>query len=169
MLLSSSQTRELVDKVFSLQWCRENLVVPVQKDPDLPPKPSRLTVAIGNFSYLATIGEFIKKRAAENGFECQFIEKPADEIQALDQPRRYESSAVGITSTEFNDDAILNALKEADEDNQSGFEFDFDDSEEQIIEEETEDLSMEMMGTKIQQAVAKVLIHSCVRASRIFM
>ena len=163
MLLTSSQTRELVDKIFSLQWCRENLVVPVQKDPDLPPKPSRLTVAIGNFSYLATIGEFIKKRAAENGFECQFIEKPADEIQALLDQAAQERIISGdsITSTEFNDDAILDALKEADEDNQSGFDFDFDDSEEQIIEEETEDLSMEMMGTKIQQAAAKILIHSC--------
>ena len=42
----------------------------------------------------------------------------------------------------------------------SGFNFDFDDSEEQIIEEETEDLTLEMMGTKIQQAAANLILLS---------
>ena len=41
-----------------------------------------------------------------------------------------------------------------------GFDFDFDDSEEAIIEEDAIDLSIEMMGTKIQQAAAKILINS---------
>ena len=161
--LASNEIRQLVDKIFSLQWCRENLVVPINKEAVSREETSKLTIAIGNFSYLATIGEFIKKRAEENGFECQFIEKPADEIQALLDLAAKERIISGdsITSSEFDDDAILDALKEADQDNQSGFNFDFDDSEEHIIEEETEDLSMEMMGTKIQQAAAKILIHSC--------
>ena len=109
--------RELIDKIFALQWCRENLVVPIQTGPNLPPKSKILTVAIGNFSYLATIGEFIKARAAENGYECQFIEKPADEIQALLDQAAQERIISGdnITSTDFDDDAILDALKEADE------------------------------------------------------
>ncbi len=160
---NSRKVRELIDKIFALQWCRENLVVPVQIDPELPPKKTRLTIAIGNFSYLATIGDFIKKRAFENGYECQFIEKPADEIQALLDQAAQERLISGetISSEEFNDDAILDALKEADEDNQGQFEFDFDDSEELIIEAEVEDLAVEMMGTKIQQAAAKILIHSC--------
>ena len=163
MLIPADQVRELVDKIFSLQWCRENLVVPINQEPVLPPNPSKITIAIGNFSYLATIGEFIKRRVGENGFECQFVEKPADEIQALldlAAQARIISGEV-VTKTEFNDDAILDALKEADEDSNSGFNFDFDSSEEEIIEETTEDLSMEMMGSKIQQAAAKILIHSC--------
>ena len=163
MEANPTKTRHLIDKIFALQWCRENLVAPLGTSASLPPSATILTIAIGNFSYLATIGEFIKKRAAENGLECQFIEKPADEIQALLDLAAQERIISGdsITSTEFNDDAILDALKEADNDNQSGFDFDFDDSEEQIIEEEAEDLSMEMMGTKIQQAAAKILVHSC--------
>ena len=32
-----------------------------------------------------------------------------------------------------------------------GFDFDFDDSDEQIIEEQALDLSSEMLGNKIQQ------------------
>ena len=163
MALEAIQTRKLVDQIFSLQWCRENLVVPVQVDPDLPPKKTRLTIAIGNFSYLATIGDFIKKRAFENGYECQFIERPADEIQALLDNAAKERLINGesISTEEFNDDAILDALKDADNDGEGEFNFDFDDSEEQFIDEQAEDLSLEMMGTKIQQAAAKILIHSC--------
>ena len=161
--MSINQTRKLIDKIFSLQWCRENFVIPISTEPEAFPNKTKLTIGIGNFSYLATIGEFIKKRAAENGFECQFVEKPADEIQALLDQAAQERiiSGDGVTTDAFNDDAILDALKEADEDNASGFNFDFDDSDEEIVEEEIEDLSMEMMGSKIQQAAAKILINSC--------
>ncbi len=163
MNTNTQETRRLIDKVFALQWCRENLVVPLQVTPSLPPNPQTLTIGIGNFSYLATIGDFIKNRAKENGYECQFVEKPANEIQALldDAAKERLISGESVSTAEFNDDAILDALKEADEDNQSDFKFEFDDGEEEIIEEEAEDLSMEMMGTKIQQAAAKVLINSC--------
>ena len=87
-------------------------------------------------------------RAAEN--DVPIIEK-ADEIQALDQAAQERISAATQPSIDFDDDAIL-MPKEADEDNQSGFNF---DSEEQIIEEETEDLTLEMMGTKIQKQLQK--------------
>ena len=49
------------------------------------PPAVNTTVAIGNFSYLATIGDFIKQRAANAGLECQFIEKPAMNSALLDQ------------------------------------------------------------------------------------
>ena len=80
------QIRELVDQYFSLQWCRENIVVPLGVEKNEITGGEKLTVAIGNFSYLATIGDFIKQRASQAGLECQFIEKPATDIQAfLDQ------------------------------------------------------------------------------------
>ena len=48
-----------------------------------------------------------------------------------------------------------------DEDgNSEEFDFEFDDSDEQIIEDESLDLSTEMLGSKIQQAAAKILINS---------
>ncbi len=160
--MNSSQTRQLVDQIFSLQWCRENLVVPIQTEASLPPSPTKLIIAIGSFRYLATIGDFIKKRVSENGFECQLVEKPADEIQALLDQAAQERLISGdsISTTDFSDDEILDALNKADEDG-NGFNFDFDDSEEEIAEEQTEDLSTEMLGSKIQQAAAKILIHSC--------
>ena len=164
-MTANIEIRQLVDKIFSLQWCRENLVVPINTEPALPPNPQKLTIAIGNFSYLATIGDFIKQRATNAGYECQFVEKPAHEIQALldqaSQERLISGESNNLDNFEFSDDAVLDALKGADEDGNSlGFDFDFDDGEEAIIEEEALDLSVEMMGTKIQQAAAKILIHS---------
>ncbi|QNI86425.1 type II/IV secretion system family protein [Synechococcus sp. PROS-7-1] len=163
MELTPTTTRQLVDKLFSLQWCRENLVVPINTITNGQAQSQIITIAIGNFSYLATIGEFIKKRAAENGYECQIVEKPANEIQSLLDQAAEERLISGdsISETEFSDDAILDALKEAEDDNQLGFNFDFDDSEEENIEDIVQDLSLEMLGSKIQQAAAKILIHAC--------
>ena len=164
-MTANIEIRQLVDKIFSLQWCRENLVVPLNTEPALPPNPQKPTIAIGNFSYLATIGDFIKQRATSAGYECQFVEKPAHEIQALldqaSQERLISGDSNNLDNFEFSDDAVLDALKGADDDGSNlGFDFDFDDGEEAIIEEEALDLSVEMMGTKIQQAAAKILIHS---------
>ena len=80
---NTSEIRRLIDDIFSLQWCRENIVVPLGIDKNTTNGGLRLTIAIGNFSYLATIGDFIKQRAGNAGLECQFIEKPAHEIQAF--------------------------------------------------------------------------------------
>lgn len=163
-MANALQIRELVDQYFSLQWCRENIVVPLGIEKNEITGGEKLTVAIGNFSYLATIGDFIKERAGRAGMECQFIEKPAQDIQAfLDQAAQQRLiSGESLEDFEFSDDAILDALKEADGEigNNLGFDFDYDDDDEQIIEDQTLDLSIEMMGTKIQQAAAKILINS---------
>ena len=160
----ASVIRELVDKHFSLQWCRENIVIPLGIERGTGGSKDRLTIAIGNFVYLATIGEFIKKRAANAGLECIFVERLPEEIQALlDQAAKQRIiSGAGLETFEFTDDAILNALKEAEgESGEEGFDFEFDDSEERIIEDEALDLANEMLGSKIQQAAAKILISSC--------
>lgn len=163
--MNNTSIRSLIDTHFSLQWCRENIVVPLGIEQNQITGGQRLTVAIGNFSYLATIGDFIKQRVANAGLECQFIEKPANEIQALLDQATQERLISGESNTldgiEFSDDAVLDALKDAgDENGETGFDFDFDDSEEQILEEEALDLSSEMLGGKIQQAAAKILIQA---------
>ena len=162
--LGASEIRQLVDKYFSLQWCRENIVVPLGVELNQATATEKLTIAIGNFSYLGTIGAFIKKRVADAGYECQFIEQTPEKIQKyLDEAALQrvikEDELEGF---EFTDESILDALKDTEEtDANRGFDFDFDDSDEKIIEEEAFDLSMEMMGTKIQQAAAKILISAC--------
>ena len=148
------EIRKLIDEIFALQWCRENIVVPLGKEKNQATGGEKLTVAIGNFSYLGTIGDFIKTRVANAGLECQFIEKPAHEIQALldqaTQARMISGESDVLDGIEFSDDAILDALKGVEDDSGAqGFDFDFDDSDEQIIEEEALDLSIEMMGSKL--------------------
>ena len=160
---TSQATRQLVDKYFSLQWCRENIVVPIGVEQNSSSDTQKLTIAIGNFSYLGTIGDFIKNRVSSAGLECQFIEKPPEEIQSLlDEASQQRLISDGnLDEFEFSDDAVLDALKGADEGgNPVGLDFDFEDGDEQIIEEDALDLSTEMLGTKIQQAAAKILINS---------
>ena len=77
------EVRKLVDDVFALQWCRENIVVPLGFETNNQVSKQKLIIAIGNISYLGTIGDFIKRRAADKGMECIFVEKAPEEIQKL--------------------------------------------------------------------------------------
>ena len=83
---SSANIRSLIDTHF-LQWCRDNIVIPldIRREITLPGEPGKevVIIAVANFSYFATISDCIKKPAAAAGYECQIIEKPQDEIQAL--------------------------------------------------------------------------------------
>ena len=161
MQADTLEIRKLIDDIFALQWCRENIVVPLGIEKKDKPK---LTIAIGNISYLGTIGDFIKRRAEDKGMECIFVEKPPEEIQQLLDLASQQRLISGdeLEGFEFSDEAILDALQGADEEGSNAeFSFDFDDSDEQIIEEQALDLAIEMMGTKIQQAAAKILISAC--------
>ncbi len=160
--MNTKVIRELIDKHFSLQWCRENIVIPLAVGIDDVSHRQSLKIAVGNFSYLATIGEFIEKRLADSGLECVFIQKPADQIQALLDEAAKDGTISGeaLEGFEYTDDAILEALKAAEDSNPEGFDFDFDDSEEAEFVDEVLDLSIEMLGSKIQQAAANILIHS---------
>ena len=140
--------RQLIDDVFALQWCRENIVVPIGVEEDSQSNSRKLIIAIGNISYLGTIGGFIKTRAADKGMECVFVEKPTEEIQKIldDASQQRLISSNDLEGFEFSDESILDALQDADgEESNGGFNFDFDDGDEQIIEEEALDLSIEMM------------------------
>ena len=153
--INASEIRELIDRVFALQWCRENIVTPLRiintKDTD----GDCMLVAIGNYSYLGTIGDFIKHRLADAGLSCQFIEKPPELIQQiLDSACDQRSMPESNTEATINDESIIDALRDADESGSvEEYDYDFDDSDEEIIEENL--VKQEMLGTKIQQAAAK--------------
>ena len=161
--MTNTTIRELIDSHLSLQWCRENIVVPLKVEENRGAKPL-LTVAVANFTYLATIGEFIKKRAARADYECQFVERSPDEINRILDEASRERIIGGETleTYQFTDDAILEALKAAEsEGNPEGINFDFDDSAEVVIEEDALDLSAEMLGSQIVRAAAQILVGSC--------
>jgi type IV pilus assembly protein PilB len=65
-------------------------VAPLGMQVDVFTGEMKLTIAIGNFSYLGTIGDFIKYRAVHEGkgIECMFLEKDPSWIQEfLDRVR----------------------------------------------------------------------------------
>lgn len=159
---STQHVRSLVDQFFALQWCRDNLVAPLGIQFNPLTGKDQLMIAVANVGYLATIGDFIKTRAQSAGLTCQFIEQPPGEIldlleRAADE--RIINASEGIETYIFDDDAVLEALRAADNDTtDSEFNFDDDDIEEQILMDQGDDLSAEMLGSKIQQAAAKLMI-----------
>ncbi len=164
-LYQVSTIRKLIDEHLSLQWCREHVVLPLKVEPSLSPKKQVITIAVGNISYLGTVGNTIKQRFSNQGFDCVFIEIQPEEIQLLlDQAsdeRLFNSE--GIENYNFSDDDVIKSLLDASDEDTSdyveGFDFDDSDNEENILEDI--DLSNEMLGNKIQRAAATLLIDSC--------
>ena len=70
---TATSVRKLVDKFFSLQWCRDNLVVPLYEETSLPMSNGIIKIAIANYSYLGTIASPIKDRLSQSGFKCEFL------------------------------------------------------------------------------------------------
>ena len=123
-----STIRGLIDQHFSLQWCRENVVIPLKVEPSLPPKKQVITIAVGNISYLGTIGNTIKQRVSSNGFECVFIELSPDEIQSfLDQASNERIfNSEGIENYDFSEDAVIQSLIDASDEDGSESVLGFD-------------------------------------------
>ena len=82
---TATSVRTLVDKYFSLQWCRDNLVVPLYIETSLPMQPGIIKIAIANYSFLGTIAEPIKQRLSQTGenLKCEYIERSQEEIQEI--------------------------------------------------------------------------------------
>ena len=159
-----TSVRKLVDKFFSLQWCRDNLVVPLYEETSLPMSDSLIKIAIANYSYLGTIASPIKERLSQSGYKCEFVERSQEEIQEILDLASEERfiSGESIAISQFDEDAVLEAIKDTSDnvnDNFS-FEFDDDDNDNDTFEEDSLDLATEMMESKIQKAAGMVLINS---------
>ncbi len=158
-----NSVRKLVDKFFSLQWCRDNLVVPLYEETNLPLSQGIIKIAIANYSYLGTIANPIKERLSASGFKCEFVEKSQEEIQEILDLASEERfiSGESVEISQFDEDAVLEAIKETSEYSDEGISFEFDDEvEEEKLEENSLDLETEMLESKIQRAAGKMLIHS---------
>lgn len=160
-----SAIRQLIDEHFSLAWCRDNVVVPMDVIDGAPfgkPGQQTMVIAVGNITFLGTIGGFIKQRVGRTGLECQFVEKVPDEINALlDQAaeQRIISGDV-LDPSAYDDDALAQALKQADDSDGEGISFEFDDDSDEltVLEESILDISNELLGSGIQRAAAQILI-----------
>jgi type IV pilus assembly protein PilB len=166
--LSLSEIKNLVDKILSLQWCRDNVMVPVCLENFKLAGSEHdeiVTFAIGNYSFLGTIGDFVKSRCAESGFSCQFIELDHIEISSLIE----KASLAGSDSHsewESKHDKTKSTFKEAFFDNLSKFfdsqddqyQLEFDDSNEQIVDDDSLLLDLELNGTELQRAAAFLIL-----------
>ena len=161
---TATSVRKLVDKYFSLQWCRDNLVVPLYVEPSLPMNPGILKIAIANYSYLGTIAEPIKQRILQSGdnLKCEFVEKSQEEIQEIldDASEERFISGESIEISQFDEDAVLEAIKQTTDNDPNGIKFEFDDDESSEVEIDSADLALEMMESKIQKAAGGVLIYA---------
>ena len=157
-----TSVRKLVDKFFSLQWCRDNLVVPLYEETSLPMSNSLIKIAIANYSYLGTIASPIKERLSQSGYKCEFVERSQEEIQEILDLASEERfiSGESIAISQFDEDAVLEAIKDTSDNVDDNFTFEFDDDDNETFEEDSLDLAIEMMESKIQKAAGMVLINS---------
>ena len=159
-----TSVRKLVDKFFSLQWCRDNLVVPLyEEETTLPMSQGVIKIAIANYSYLATIASPIEERLSQSGKTCEFIKKSQEEIQEIIDKAAEEKfiSGEAIELSQFDEDAVLEAIKATSDIDEEKFDFEFDDDSNQDIKEDEDlDLATEMMESKIQNAAGAILINS---------
>ena len=160
--VTATSVRKLVDKYFSLQWCRDNLVVPLYVETSLPMEPGIIKIAIANYSYLGTIAEPIKARLSQSGQKCEFVERSQEEIQEILDLASEERfiSGESIETSQFDEDAVLEAIKATTDVDEEKFDFEFDDDGVAPVEEEDLDLATEMLESKIQNAAGAILINS---------
>ena len=82
-MYAKQEIRSLIDNHLSLQWCRENVVIPLRIENKNPPAKSILIIAVGNISYLGTIGNLIQQRVKAKGLNCYFTEMLPEKIQEI--------------------------------------------------------------------------------------
>ena len=158
-----TSVRKLVDEFFSLQWCRDNLVVPLFEETTLPMSPGIIKIAIANYTYLATIANPIKDRLIQSGKKPEFVEMSQEEIQEILDLASEERFISGdsIELSQFDEDAVLEAIKATSENYSEEILSEFDDDDDDTnLEEDSLDLSTEMLGSKIQKAAGMILINS---------
>ena len=97
-----------------------------------------IKIAIANYSYLGTIASPIKERLKQSGFKCEFVERSQEEIQEILDLASEERfiSGESIELSQFDEDAVLEAIKETSEDSTDGISFEFDDEDNDLNLEE---------------------------------
>ena len=77
--------RKLIDKYFSLQWCKDNLTIPISLESNPNSNNDIFWIAIANYSYLGTLASPIKEIIKQKipNVEIIFIEKSIGEIEEM--------------------------------------------------------------------------------------
>ena len=75
--------RKLIDKNLTLQWCKDNLTIPISIESNS--NSDIFWIAISNYSYLASLAEPIESRIKQDSpnIEIIFIKKSIEEIDEM--------------------------------------------------------------------------------------
>ena len=79
---TAQTARKLIDKYLSLQWCKDNLIIPISIESNPNSNNDIFWIAIANYAYLGTLAEPMKSRMKQDdpNIEIIFIEKSFEEI-----------------------------------------------------------------------------------------
>ena len=83
MVSSPAKIRALTEPSFLLQWCRDNIVVPLGPEQNHSTTHQHPITTIGDPNDWARVGNFIKQRVSNPDLKCQCIEQRRQEIRAL--------------------------------------------------------------------------------------
>ena len=78
---------------------------------------------------------------------CWEVSEEIEEILDLASKERFISGD-SIDESQFDEDAVLEAIKETSDNSDDNFLFEFDDDDEETVEEDSLDLAIEMMESK---------------------
>ena len=98
----AKNVKALIDRYFSIEWCRDKGLVPVslyiskeeewenlKKDPNLNIKPDTLNIALWNYSFLGSIALEIREKITD--LKVEFLELSKQEINnIIDQATNQE-------------------------------------------------------------------------------
>ena len=95
MASSPTKIRALNEPYFLLQWCRDNIGVPLGPEQNKSTTHQHRIATIGDPNDWARVGDLIKPRVSNPELKCQFIEHRPQEIRALPN----QATQVGQTQT----------------------------------------------------------------------
>jgi len=77
--------KELIEQHLSIQWCRDNLTIPISIESSTSSNNDIFWIAIANYSYLGTLASPIKEIIKQKipNVEIIFIEKSIGEIEEM--------------------------------------------------------------------------------------
>ena len=154
--MDSRTIRKLIDENFSLQWCQEHMAVPIHSDNE------SITIGVANIEYLNEIGAILRKKAGQSSRRLHIQELPDQQINKLlleaAEYRFFSGEVISDTQEDLDEEAIAKLLL-GEETADLGLG-DFLDEEAIEDANDIDDLASDLLGEKIKQAVAKMLIRA---------
>ena len=108
--------RFLIDKYFSLEWCKENVLAPVSIEKITFSKEPFLLIIVGNLSYFATLDALVRERIAKFNLKCIFLEDNSDKIyDIIDRASRINPQGFDLKNEQFDYKCLSNNYQEKNE------------------------------------------------------